>query len=169
MMHRHAPNGRIVPPAAHDAGIEAAVRMRQLDVALPHALGAPPAIAAAAAGDPLLALAADVAVVVEAVVDGAATGRDALVGGGEVEAVGRVGAEGGFEGAEAEDAGDEGPEVGHVGDDDGGGGFARVPVEIDEGAVAGGEVVVAVQDGAEDDEGAEGEDGEEDDFSGGKD
>ena len=80
--------------------------------------------------------------------------------------LGRVEARvGGFEGAEAEDAGDEGPEVGDVGDDDGGGGLAGVPVEVDEGAVAGGEVVVAVQDGAEDDEGAEGEDGEEDDFS----
>ncbi len=103
--------------------------------------------------------------------DGAAAGRGgdalALEGGAEVEAVGGVRAEGGFEGAEAEDAGDEGPEVGHVGDDDGGGGLARVPVEVDEGAVARGEVVVAVQDGAEDDEGAEAEDAEEDDLSGG--
>ena len=55
-----------------------------------------------------------------------------------------VGAAGGFEGAEAEDAGDEWPEVGDVGDDDGGGGFTGVPVEVDEGAVAGGKVVVAV-------------------------
>ncbi len=58
--------------------------------------------------------------------------------------LGGVGALGGFEGAEAEDAGDEGPEVGDVCDDDGGGCFACVPVEVDEGAVAGGEVVVAV-------------------------
>ena len=34
--------------------------------------------------------------------------------------------------------------MGNVGDDDGGGGFAGVPIQVDEGAVAGGEVVVAV-------------------------
>ena len=70
-----------------------------------------------------------------------------------------------LEGAEAKDAGDEGPEVGYVGDDDSGGGFSGVPVQVDEGAVAGGEIVVAIEDGAEDDEGTEGEDTEEDDFS----
>lgn len=165
IVDRHAPNGRVGPPAPDDVGVEAAVRVGQLDVPVAHALGAPAAIAPA--GDPLLALAADVAVVVEAVVGGAAPGGDALVR-GEVEAVRGVGAGGGFEGAEAEDAGDEGPEVGDIGDDDGGGGFAGVPVEVDEGAVAGGEVVVAVEDGAEDDEGTEGEDAEEDDFSGGE-
>ena len=37
---------------------------------------------------------------------GAATGSDALVVGGEVEAIRGVGTVGGFEGAEAEDAGD---------------------------------------------------------------
>ena len=58
--------------------------------------------------------------------------------------------------------------MGDVGDDDGGGCFAGVPVEVDEGAVAGGEVVVAVQDGAEDHESTEGEDGEEDNFPGGR-
>ena len=56
--------------------------------------------------------------------------------------------------------------MGDVGDDDGGGGFAGVPVEVDEGAVAGCEVVVAVQDGAEDHEGTEGEDAEEDNLPG---
>lgn len=65
-------------------------------------------------------------------VRGAAAGRDARVGAGEVKAVvvvlGGVGPGGGFEGAEAEDTGDEGPEVGDIGDDDGGGGFAGVPV-----------------------------------------
>ena len=80
---------------------------------------------------------------IEAVVGSAATGGDALVRRGEVVAIG-VGTGGGFEGAEAEDTGDEGPEVGDVGDDDGSGSFAGVPIEVDEGAVAGGEVVVAV-------------------------
>ena len=66
---------------------------------------------------------------IDAVVGRAATGGGALVRGRDVEAfLGGVGAQGGFEGAEAEDAGDEGPEVGDVGDDDGGGGFAGVPV-----------------------------------------
>ena len=172
-MDRHAPNGR---PAPDDISIEAIVaRTRQLDVPVPQTLrGAPPAadIASTGARDPLLALAADVAVVIEAVVAVATGGQDALivvvvVVGRKAEAVGVRAADGGggFEGAEAEDAGDEGPEVRDVGDDDGGGGFARVPVEVDEGAVAGGEVVVAVQDSAEDDEGAEGEDAEKDDFS----
>lgn len=56
----------------------------------------------------------------------------------------------GFEGTEAEDAADEGPEVRHVDHDDGGGRFPRVPVEVDEVAEAAGEVVVTVQDRAED-------------------
>ena len=51
---------------------------------------------------------------------------------------------------EAEDGADEGPEVGQVGDDDGGGGFAGVPVEIDQGPEGGVEVGDAVEDGAED-------------------
>ena len=126
-VRRHAPSRRIGPPASHDAGVESTISMGQLDVSLTHTLGAPSAIGGGTAGDLFFALAADVAVVVEAMVGGAATGVDALVVGGEVEAVG-VGTEGGFEGAEAEDAGDEGPEVGNVGDDDGGGGFAGVPV-----------------------------------------
>ena len=162
-----APHGFVVPPPPHDVGVEAAVRVRQLDVPLAQTLGAP--AAAPVARDPLLTLAPDVAVVVETVVvHGAATGIDALVGRGGVVAVGGVGVVGRFEGAEAEDAGDEGPEVGDVGDDDGGRGFTGVPVEVDEGAVAGGKVVVAVQDGAQDDEGAEGEDAEEDDLSRGR-
>lgn len=143
-VHRHAPGRRrISAPAAHDIGVESTVGMRQFDVTLTHALGAPSAVGTAA-GNAFFALAADVAVVIEAVVSGATTGTDALLVGGEVEAVGGVGAVGGFEGAEAEDAGDKWPEVGDVGDDDGGGGFAGVPVEVDKGAVAGGEVVVAV-------------------------
>ena len=56
--------------------------------------------------------------------------------------------------------------MGDIGDDDGGRGFAGVPVEVDEGAVAGCEVVVAVQDGAEDHESTEREDAEEDNFPG---
>ena len=162
-LDRHAPHGRVVPPAPNDISVEPAIRMGQLDVPLAHALRPPPAVTGAR--DPLLALAADVAVVIEG---RAATRVEALVGGAEVEAVRGVGAVAGLEGAEAEDAGDEGPEVGDVGDDDGGGGLAGVPVEVDEGAVARGEVVVAVEDGAEDDEGAEGEDGEEDEFPGGR-
>lgn len=163
-LNRHSPHGGIIPPTADDISIEAAIRMGQLDIALADALITPAAIT----GDALLGLAADVSVVVEVVGGAAAGGGDDLVSGAEVEAVGGVRAGGGFEGAEAEDAGDEGPEVRDVGDDDGGGGLARVPVEVDEGAVARGEVVVAVQDGAEDDEGAEGEDAEEDQFSGGR-
>ena len=66
---------------------------------------------------------------INAVVGRPAPGSDALVRGRDVEAfLGGVGARRGFEGAEAEDAGDEGPEVGNVDDDDGGGGFAGVPV-----------------------------------------
>ena len=72
---------------------------------------------------------------------------------------------GALEGAQAEDARDHGPAVGDVGDHDGGGRFAGVPVEVDEGAVAGSEVVVAVQDCGEDDEDAEGEHAAEDGFS----
>lgn len=49
-----------------------------------------------------------------------------------------------------EDAGEEGPAEGDVGDEDGGGRFANVPVEVDEGAVGFGEVVVAVEDCGED-------------------
>ena len=75
--NRHAPNGRIRPHASHDISIEAAIRMGQLDVPLAHTLGAPSAIAIA--GDPLLALASDIAIVIESVMDGAATGRDALI------------------------------------------------------------------------------------------
>ena len=128
-LNRHAPDGLIfIPPAPHDVGIEAAVRMRQLDVPLAQAFGPPPAVVTTD-GDPLLALAAEIPVVIDAVVGRAATGGDALIRGGDVEAFfGGVGAHGGFEGAEAEDAGDEGPEVGDVGDDDGGGGLAGVPV-----------------------------------------
>lgn len=55
--------------------------------------------------------------------------------------------------------------MGNVGDDDGGGGFTGVPVEVYEGAVARGEVVVAVEDGTENDEGSEAENAEEYDFS----
>lgn len=128
-LNRHAPDGLIViPPAPHDVGVEAAVRVRQLDVPLAQAFGPPPAVVPTD-GDPLLALAAEIPVVIDAVVGRAATGGGALVRGRDVEAfLGGVGAQGGFEGAEAEDAGDEGPEVGDVGDDDGGGGFAGVPV-----------------------------------------
>ena len=56
--------------------------------------------------------------------------------------------------------------MGNVGDDDGGGGFAGVPVEVNEGAVAGCEVVVAVQDGAEDHQSTKREDAEKDNFPG---
>lgn len=133
-LNRHAPNGLPVPPPANDIGVEPAIRMRQFDVPVSQALSAPSAaIRPTTASDPLLALAAEVAVVVETVVvRGAAAGRDARVGAGEVEAVvvvfGGVGAGGGFECAETKDAGDEGPEVRDVGDDDGGGGFAGVPI-----------------------------------------
>lgn len=52
-----------------------------------------------------------------------------------------------------------------VGHEHGGGGLADVPVQVDEGAEPGGEVVVAVQDRGEDDEEAEAEDAAEDDFA----
>lgn len=87
---------------------------------------------------------------------------------GEVKACGFGGfgpGAGRLEGTEGEDAGEEGPAVRDVGDDHGGGGFAGVPIEVDEGAVAGGEVVVAVQDCGENDEAAEAEDTAENDFS----
>ena len=79
-------------------------------------------------------------------VGSAATGSDALIRAGELVAIlGGVRAhQGGFEGTESKDTGDQGPEVGDVGDDDSGGCFAGIPVQVDEGAVAGGEVVVAV-------------------------
>ena len=83
--NRHAPNGRIGPHASHDVCIEAAIRMGQLDVPLARTLGAPSAIATA--GDPLLALASDIAIVIESVMDSAATGRDALIRRGEFVAV----------------------------------------------------------------------------------
>ncbi len=53
-----------------------------------------------------------------------------------------------------EDTGEEGPAKGDVGDEDGGGGFADVPIEVNEGPVGFGEVVVAVEDCGEDLEGA---------------
>ncbi len=75
--------------------------------------------------DPLLALAADVSRAFEIFVLVACDGVGAAV----VEAVFGFDARGaGFEGAEAQDAADEGPEVGEVDDDEGGGGFAGVPV-----------------------------------------
>ena len=83
--NRHAPNGRIGPHASYDISIEAAIRMGQLDVPLAHTLVAPSAIATA--GDSLLALASDIAIVIEGVMDRAATGRDALIRRGEFEAV----------------------------------------------------------------------------------
>lgn len=125
-VRRDAPNRGVVPPTPDDVSVEPAIRMRQLDIALTHTLVTPAAIRAPC--DPLLALAADIAVVIEAVVCIAAAGGDTLVGRREVEAVGGVRAGRGFEGAEAEDARDEGPEVGDVGDDDGGRGFASVPI-----------------------------------------
>ena len=104
-VHRHAPGRRrIGPPASHNVGVESTIRMRQFDITLSHTLGAPSTIGTTA-GDSFFAFAADVAVVIETVVGGAATGTDALVVGGEVEAIGGVGTVGGFEGAEAEDAG----------------------------------------------------------------
>ena len=83
--NRHAPNRRIGPHASYDIGIEAAIRMSQLDVSLAHTLGVPSAIATA--GDPLLALASNIAIVIESVMDGTATGRDALIRRGEFETV----------------------------------------------------------------------------------
>ena len=163
-MHRDTPDRLIIPPTPHDIGIKAAIRVRQLDVPLAQALSPPPPITAS---DPLLALTAKVTVMIDAMVSSAATGSEASVRTGKLEAIfGGFGAHHrGFKGAEAKDARDQGPKVGHVGDDDGGGRFTGIPVEVDQGAVAGGEVVVAIQDGAEDDEGTEGEDGEEDDLS----
>ncbi|KAI4237358.1 MAG: hypothetical protein LQ352_007942, partial [Teloschistes flavicans] len=67
-----------------------------------------------------------------------------------VVGAGAGGAAEGVEGAEGEEAREQGPEVGDVGDEDGGDGFADVPVQIDEGAVAGGEVVVTVENRGED-------------------
>ena len=75
--------------------------------------------------DPLLALAADISRVVEFLGLAARDGADfALVETG----FGFDGCRAGLEGAETQGAADEGPEVGDVDDDDGGGGFACVPV-----------------------------------------
>lgn len=88
-----------------------------------------------------------------------------------MERVGRIGAGAvarspppGIEGAESEHAAQQRPEMGHIGNEDGGGGFTDIPVEVDEGAVAGGEVVVAVQDRGQDDQETETEDAAQDDF-----
>ena len=40
--------------------------------------------------------------------------------------------------------------MGNVGDKDGGGGFADVPVQVNKGAIAGGEIIVAVEDCGQD-------------------
>lgn len=64
--------------------------------------------------------------------------------------VGAIVSTGLFESAEVEDSGDKRPEVRDVGDDDGGGCFACVPVQVDEGRVWSGEICNAVENGAED-------------------
>ena len=55
--------------------------------------------------------------------------------------------------------------MGDVGYDDGGGSFTSVPVQIDEGAVAGGEIIVTIEDGREDDKDTEGENAAKNKFS----
>ena len=102
-------------------------RVRLVRVHVPQLHIIPPGLARPGARlrDPLLALAADVSRVVEMLHLAAGDGAGSAV----VEAVFGFDARGaGFEGAEAEDAADEGPEVGEVDDDEGGGGFAGVPV-----------------------------------------
>lgn len=51
-----------------------------------------------------------------------------------------------FEAAEVEGGGNQGPEMWDVGDDDGGGRFACVPVQIDQGTEGGGKVRNSIQD-----------------------
>ena len=77
--------------------------------------------------------------------NGADLAVDQAVSGGVVD---DRGAE--FEEAEAQEAVDEGPEVGDVNDDDGGGGFAGVPVQVGEVSEAASEVVVTIEDCAKD-------------------
>lgn len=88
--------------------------------------------------DALFALAPDVAVLVgaDAALAGVAFGTGGEAGAGVVGGV--------FEGAEAEDPRDDGPAVRDVGDHDGGGAFAGVPIQVQEEAVGGGEIEVAV-------------------------
>ena len=126
-VHRDTPNRLIIPPTPNDIGIKPAIRMGQLDVPLTQALSPPPAVTTS---DPLLALTAEVSVMVEAMVSGAATGSEASVRTRELIAIfGGFGAHhGGFEGAKAKDARDQGPKVRHVGDDDGRGCFTGIPV-----------------------------------------
>ena len=129
--------------------------------------GVDEARAGAGVGDALLALAADVAVLVEG--PAAAAGRggglgraeDVAAASGVVARVGAVAAAG-LEAAEAEDAADNGPAVRDVGHHHGSRPFSRVPIQVDERPVGRGEVVVAVQDGRQNAEDAEGEDGAED-------
>ncbi len=54
--------------------------------------------------------------------------------------------------------------MGDVGDDNSGGGFAGIPIQVDEGAIACGKVVVAIKDGGEDYEDTKGEDTAKDEF-----
>ena len=56
---------------------------------------------------------------------------------------------GGVEGADVEDAGEERPAEGDIGNEDGCGGFANVPIEVDKGPIRFCEVIVAVEDGGE--------------------
>lgn len=89
ILGRHAPNGRVVPPTPHNISIEPPVRMRELHVPFAHTLSPPAAVATPS--DPLLALTADIAIMVDAMVSSASTGSDTLIRRGEVEAIRGVG------------------------------------------------------------------------------
>lgn len=97
--------------------------------------------------DALFALAPDVAVIVET--PSTLRGRRARAS-DETVGIRRLPAARGLERAEVEDSRDQGPEVGEVGDDDGGGGLAGVPVQVDSGAIGTHEAVDAVEGCAED-------------------
>ena len=83
----------------------------------------------------------------------------------EYELVARGSISSALEAAEAEYPAEYRPAVGYVTHDDSGAGFASIPVQVNKGAVAGGEVVVSVENGGEDDEDAERKDATEYEFS----
>ena len=71
---------------------------------------------------------------------------------------------GAFEGTKTEDAAEQWPQMGNIGDNDSCGRLARVPIEIDETAVASCKVVITVQNCGQDDENTQTENRTEHDF-----
>lgn len=163
MLMLHATQFHIIVHAPRDPNAPLSVRRGCVDES-----GTGPGV-----GDALLALAADVSVLIEGTA--AAACRGGGLGGREDVApasgiVARVGAmrAGGLEAAESEDAAEDGPAVRDVGHHHRSGPFSGIPIQVDERAVGGGEIIVAVQDSRQNAEDTEGEDRAQDGLAAGR-